>query len=765
MATWIGVVTNAGRALFATWMNGTTFNFDAAEGGTGTTAESALLAQTALVNKKQDISILGGERVTDGIKLTIQITAPATGYTLNQIGIKGSVDGGSRVLTALFQTSDGVTIPSVAQTPDFIYKFFGTITVSNTGEFTLMIDTSAVVSQSTLDVALIGKADLGADGKISPMQLPDMDYVTPEDMTAAIKAHNEDADAHESIRTAVSNAATAAVNAATIASNAAAAASNAQKTADTALEVITKLTHTIDATPTQSGTITYTGSAQSPGWNSYNPEAMTVGGTTSGTNAGTYTATFTPKDGYVWSDGTATARSVTWTIGKAAGSLSLSTTSLSLSNTTPTGTITVTRSGDGTIAATSSNTSAATVSVSGTTVTVTGVADGTATITVSVAAGTNHTAPTSTTASATVTFANVFGVCWKYGSTSTALTRLTKASDPNSLVTVNISTEPSAAVGTVAGSSPFDSYAPWSGMEEYNIISNAVSYKKGDTSFSRTSNDTVVYIPEFYYKIVDDSTNSKRYFYVADKAKTGFTKHPGSGRYVGKYNTGSDYVSMSGLAPLVSITRETARTNSAAKGNNWWQYDIATWNAIQMLYIVEFADWDTQTKIGRGNVDSGAVQTSGQTDSMTYHTGRASGTDGYTAVQYRWIENPWGNVFDFVDGANFSARVSYICTTPSAFADDTTAGYTAAGITLPSSGWPKKMGVSSALPWLLLPDTVGGSDSTYVPDYMYSAAGWRVLCVDGICSNASDAGLFYAHAGYASSTSTTYHGARLLFVP
>jgi len=188
MATWVGVVTNAGKALFATWANGTTFNFDAAEGGTGTVAESALLAQTALVNKKQDISILGGERVTDGVKLTIQITAPATGYTLNQIAIKGSVDGGTRALTALFQTSDGVTIPSVTQTPDFIYKFFGVVMVSNTGAFTLTIDTSAVVSQSTLEEAIETHnedgdahdgqfAKLDADGKVSSNQLPDMDYI------------------------------------------------------------------------------------------------------------------------------------------------------------------------------------------------------------------------------------------------------------------------------------------------------------------------------------------------------------------------------------------------------------------------------------------------------------------------------------------------------------------------------------------------------------------------------------------------------------
>jgi len=160
MATWTGVVTNGGKAQFASWINGTIFNFDTAESGTGTVPEAALIAQTALVNKKQDISILGGARVADGIKLTIQITAPTTGYTLNQIGIKGSLGGGASVLTALFQTTEGISIPSAAQTPDFIYKFFATIMVSNTGTFTLTIDTSAVVAQSTLDAAMAAKQDI-----------------------------------------------------------------------------------------------------------------------------------------------------------------------------------------------------------------------------------------------------------------------------------------------------------------------------------------------------------------------------------------------------------------------------------------------------------------------------------------------------------------------------------------------------------------------------------------------------------------------------
>ena len=160
----------------------------------------------------------------------------------------------------------------------------------------------------------------------------------------------------------------------------------------------------IATVPSQSGTLTYTGSAQSPSWSNYNSAQLTLGGVTSGTNAGSYNATFTPTANYRWSDGSTTAKTVGWTIGKAAGSMSLSADTLSLDATTTSGTITVTRAGDGAISASSSATGIATVSVSGNIVTITGVASGSATITVSVAAGTNYTAPANKTCAVTVNF-------------------------------------------------------------------------------------------------------------------------------------------------------------------------------------------------------------------------------------------------------------------------------------------------------------------------------------------------------------------------
>lgn len=162
---------------------------------------------------------------------------------------------------------------------------------------------------------------------------------------------------------------------------------------------------TVVTLPTQSGSLTYTGSVQSPTWSNHDPAKLTLGGDSSGVNAGSYNATFTPTANYQWSGGGTGPQAVRWSIGKAVGSLSLNPQALALNSTTKSGVITAVRAGDGTITAESNRIDIATVSVSGNTVTVTGKSYGTAVITVHVAAGTNYTAPASKTCNVTV---NVF---------------------------------------------------------------------------------------------------------------------------------------------------------------------------------------------------------------------------------------------------------------------------------------------------------------------------------------------------------------------
>ena len=362
-------------------------------------------------------------------------------------------------------------------------------------------------------------------------------------------------------------------------------------------------------------------------------------------------------------------------------------------------------------------------------------------------------------------YLTIEGVCWNYGNSSTACTRLTSENDPNNLVNTDITTDPSPAVGSDSGSSPFDSYMPWRKMEEYNVVSGEIGPKFGEDGFTRSDADVVVFIPEFYYKIIDDATGNKRYFYIANKEESGFEKHPGSGRYVGRYNTDSNSTSCTGKAPVVSITRATARNNAKNKGVCWCEYDYASWCATGLLYIVEYADWDSQSKIGKGNTSGGSTILSGGTDSMIFHTGRASGVDGVTAVQYRHIENPWGNIHEWIDGVNFSDGTVYVCNDHSKFADDTSTNYTSIGTKVQSDGYITKIGYSSTASWSFYPTSLGGSETAYIPDYAGYNSGWRVLSVGGGWDYGSSSGMFCFRATYNSPSSDSYIGARLLFVP
>lgn len=157
----------------------------------------------------------------------------------------------------------------------------------------------------------------------------------------------------------------------------------------------------IEAVPSVTNTMTYTGEEQSPAWSGYVPAQMEMEGDTAATDAGSYATRFTPDKNHQWPDGSTDTKEIAWAIAKAAGSLALSVSSLNLNVANMTQTITVTRPGNGSISAVSSNTGVVAVSVSGNVITATGKGAGSATITVSVGEGTNYTAPGSKAVSVT----------------------------------------------------------------------------------------------------------------------------------------------------------------------------------------------------------------------------------------------------------------------------------------------------------------------------------------------------------------------------
>ena len=359
---------------------------------------------------------------------------------------------------------------------------------------------------------------------------------------------------------------------------------------------------------------------------------------------------------------------------------------------------------------------------------------------------------------------NVFGVSWDTSIPSTKLVRLTPQTDPNGVVTVTVESEPQPAVGTGGGSSPFDSFMPWNGMEQYNIIDGVVSHQKGDADFSQTLYDTVVFIPQFYYRV--DKIDDLEYFYIGNGPFAGASMHPGSGKYIGRYDTSQLNKSVSGAAPTVTTTRAQFRTEARKKGANWRIYDYMTWGAVWLLYLVEYANWDSQAEIGLGICGGQTLQNSGETDDMVYHTGRSGGT--YSAIQYRWIENCWGNIRQAIDGFNAYSRNCYVCMNPSDYADATSTNYTFIG-NLPAGNFTNtyisQIGFNQNFQFAFFPTSAsGGSSSTYITDTEDIGSEWHALWVGGdrSASPAQGSGMFlfdtYYDTGGGSGSRLLYEG-------
>ena len=144
------VITNVGKTLLAQWASGGTFNIDSAAAGTGTVNASLLMAQTGLVAQKQTMNIVKSEKITGGVRLQLQLTNKGVSaqYTINQIGVWGSLDGGAMTMMAIFQDDDGVVVPAEADTPEYVFTVYAVLQMDNTGTLTVTLDSSVAVSQA-----------------------------------------------------------------------------------------------------------------------------------------------------------------------------------------------------------------------------------------------------------------------------------------------------------------------------------------------------------------------------------------------------------------------------------------------------------------------------------------------------------------------------------------------------------------------------------------------------------------------------------------
>lgn len=310
----------------------------------------------------------------------------------------------------------------------------------------------------------------------------------------------------------------------------------------------------------------------------------------------------------------------------------------------------------------------------------------------------------------------------------------------------------------------FDNLYPWSEIMTVDISANGVVNRRfGDPDFSFTNpiGYIMTYVPKFWYKRVQEDGYER--IYIADAEYEDFELSEAF--YGSRYTAGgstSALNSKSGQTPLGSVTPANFRTAAKNIGNNWGLFDIWRISAIQMLYLVEYADYNSQNKLGYG-ICSGSKTNNGQCDSLGMKSGTLN-NDKAHAVIYRGFENIFANVFYFIDGININNHKAYINKNRNTYACDVFSGdYKMLGYTNASaSGYPSKLGYDGNYPEVALPTEVSGSDKTYITDYYWR--GGTVVWFGGSYSYGLYCGLWYWYCFNASSYSTSDYCARLLFI-
>ncbi len=298
--------------------------------------------------------------------------------------------------------------------------------------------------------------------------------------------------------------------------------------------------------------------------------------------------------------------------------------------------------------------------------------------------------------------------------------------------------------------------------------------KSGKTYAAGTPVQVMVRQPKFYYKVVpletEPAANGKGYhmrrarYYVSDTPKTGFKLHPAfihngieqpcvylaayegtlfdtsANAYILDDSQVADFAadklcSIANAKPASGLTQNLTRRNCGKlaenRGSGWFQSYAALISASQLLFLVEYASFNTQSRIGNGNVfktDDVATNMSentGATATLGNASGNAVNANGFMSVTYRGEENLWGNIWKFVDGLNiyaYGAHELYVA--DHGFTENiSTSPYKNAGITLAKEdGYVSAMAYNEEFDWLFFPSDVNGSAANSalpVGDYFY----------------------------------------------
>lgn len=510
---------------------------------------------------------------------------------------------------------------------------------------------------------------------------------------------------------------------------------------------------TIAAVPAQSGTLVYDGNQKTPSWNTaYDSAKMTVS-VTAATNAGTYSATFTPTSNYKWSDGSTGGKTASWTIGKAANSVTNSPSSIVLKSSAKTATFTVNRKGNGTITATSNNTGVAKIkSINQSTgvVTVESVNDttGTAEITVKVAEGTNYKAASDTTVAVTATFREyLYGFDLTIADSNPA-TRVTYPSDvENSGFAKAVMNFGGAFSYGSWPSTPGEKFMPrpcmlrFNGTVDYYLNPNDYT-KKADGTTSDVANmnyggNAMMEWPKIYVKRWE--SNGVYHFRCSDmkvdsdyECWSNYDKnnkeipHFYTPIFFGSKDGSNRLRSISGQSNFVSNTAQTEVTYAKNNGDDIWYTEVLSdRELVNDLLTMMFKSTDLQATAGYGVCSASAAITPGSMNTKGLFWGAGDKTSG---VKVFGMENWWGNIFRRIAGWCISGGTQKVKLTRGT-KDGTTVGdynfdgngyKTISGVNLTRSGYISKMKTE---PFGRFPMEANGSTTTFEADQVWADSG------------------------------------------
>lgn len=257
--------------------------------------------------------------------------------------------------------------------------------------------------------------------------------------------------------------------------------------------------------------------------------------------------------------------------------------------------------------------------------------------------------------------------------------------------------------------------------------------------------------------------------------------------------------------PVTNLTRDQFRQAARKRGSGWEMYTYNAHKILFWLFAVEYATLDSQKPFNaqkdangfaQGGLGPGPTQMTDWTNfnnvnplipcGYTNEFGNGSGEKAYVvknasggthatlmANRYRGIENPFGHIWKYTDGANIQvttgdAGLSVLWTTddPSNFSDTSYTGYDKKGNICRTNGYAKKMLLGEDGD--IVATEVGGSSSTYWCDYYYAYTSdnrMQVVLVGGNADYGSIAGLACVNANLAPSAAARYFGSRLCFFP